>query len=152
MLMISWERFRLRLEEFLHDGQKMCWFLNVNWDVRLYEMWWNTWIDFLEMISEFWKTRNKDELQVIIVDNNSIHYTIDVLIECMKNWILLIPLPRYSPHLNPIEQLRKILKAYWRARFTNLNELIIWIKDYVCQNNFLGLIENYFFKFFSPNL
>ncbi len=152
ILMLPWERFRMRLEEFLHDWQKMCWFLNSDWDVKLYEMRWNSWIDFLEMLLEFKKTIKKDELQVIVIDNNAIHYTIEVLIECIKSWILLIGLPRYSPQLNPIEQLRKILKRYWRMKYSKLLDMISWIKEYTLSNNFHGLIENYLLKFFAPVL
>jgi len=152
ILMSKWERFRLKLKELLHEWQKMCWFLNNRWDTLLYEMWWNFWKHFLEVITKFWEETEKDELKIVIVDNNTIHFTIDVLLECLRNNVLLIKLPRYSPQLNPIEQLRKMVKRYWRMKYNELKSFIIWIKDYVKENNFIWLVKKYIIKFFATNL
>lgn len=51
---------------------------------------------------------------MIIVDNASIHHAKIVKSYCEDNKIYLVYLPPYSPNLNPIELLRKMIKKEFR--------------------------------------
>ena len=75
------------------------------------------------MLIDFDNQINKTKLKILIVDNNAIHFTINVLIECLKRNILIIPLPKYSPDLNPIEQLWRVLKRYIRAKYDKIEDM-----------------------------
>lgn len=147
--MIKWEKIRLKLEELLHEWFKICWFLSSKWESILQIMDWWKWDDFRDMIIDFDKNTNNDKLKVLIVDNNAIHFTINVLIECLKRNILIIPLPKYSPHLNPIEQLWRILKRYIRAKYDKIEDMMNWVLEFAKNNLFFWLVEKYKIKFLS---
>jgi transposase len=62
---------------------------------------------------------------VIVLDNASIHHSIDQ--DTLDRWLmehmaLLFHLPPYSPELNPIEIVWKHFKYHWRR-------LITWTKE-----------------------
>ena len=64
---------------------------------------------------------------VIVLDNAKIHQADDVAIACEILNIELIFLPTYSPDLNPIEDLWKIIKSVHYSRdYADLDELM-WI-------------------------
>mgnify|MGYP007057089628 CR=1 FL=1 len=84
ILMIKWEKIRLKLEELLHKWFKICWFLNSKWESILQIMNWWKWDDFRDMLIDFDNKTDKNKLKILIVDNNAIHFTINVLIESLK--------------------------------------------------------------------
>lgn len=64
---------------------------------------------------------------VIVLDNATIHRADDVKISCENLNIELVKLPEYSPDLNPIEDLWKIIKSItYSSKYNDLGELI-WI-------------------------
>ena len=82
------------------------------------------------------RERANKKFQIIFVDNYVIHFTIDVLKYCIENYILLIPLPKYSPDLNPIERLRRMLKRKVRAVYDDLNSLWEALQNTVKNSNY----------------
>ena len=78
----------------------------------------------------------KDEKPIVIVlDNAKIHKASDVEIACEILNIEFIFLPSYSPDLNPIEDLWKIIKrVVYTSYYTNVNELIDIILDEFYKN------------------
>ena len=78
----------------------------------------------------------KDEKPIVIVlDNAKIHKATDVGIACEILNIELIFLPSYSPDLNPIEDLWKIIKrVVYTAHYNDVHELIEIILDEFYKN------------------
>ena len=86
---------------------------------------------------------------VIVLDNAKIHQADDVAIACEILNIELIFLPKYSPDLNPIEDLWKIIKrVVYSSHYNNLKELIDIILDEFYKNvGNESLIENWIDEF-----
>ena len=78
------------------------------------------WEDFIFFLEELRKQEQKEWL-LVIVDNARIHHAKIVKAYCKDSKIHLVYLPPYSPDLNPIELLRKIMKKEFRK--------IQWIYD-----------------------
>ena len=80
---------------------------------------------------KYWITKNL----VIVLDNAKIHQADDVAIACEILNIELIFLPKYSPDLNPIEDLWKIIKrVVYSSHYKNEEELIEIILDEFYKN------------------
>ena len=87
-----------------------------------------------------------DEIPLVIVcDNAKIHTTEDVLIACEFLNIELIYLPPYSPDLNPIEDLWRIIKQKtYSTDYNSLAELITIVLDEFYKNiDDEGLVKNW---------
>lgn len=86
---------------------------------------------------------------VIVLDNAKIHQADDVAIACDILNIELIFLPTYSPDLNPIEDLWKIIKrVVYSSHYNNVEELIDIILDEFYKNvGKESLIENWVDEF-----
>ena len=70
---------------------------------------------------------NNEKEILLILDNAKIHHATDVKIACKILNIELMYLPEYSPDLNPIEDLWKIIKSVtYLDDYENLGELM-WI-------------------------
>lgn len=70
---------------------------------------------------------NDEKLILMVLDNAKIHHANDVKIACEILNIELMYLPEYSPDLNPIEDLWKIIKSVtYSSNYDNLDELM-WI-------------------------
>ena len=78
---------------------------------------------------------NDEKPMVIVLDNAKIHQATDVGIACEILNIELIFLPTYSPDLNPIEDLWKIIKrVVYTSHYTTKKELIDIILDEFYKN------------------
>ena len=98
------------------------------------------------MIEKEVNTFLKDEEQLVIIcDNAKIHTQKDVLRVCEFLNIQLIFLPPYSPDLNPIEDLWKIIKKeVYSANYDSLAELITIVLDEFYKNvDNKSLFENW---------
>lgn len=86
---------------------------------------------------------------VIVLDNAKIHQATDVEIACEILNIELVFLPKYSPDLNPIEDLWKIIKkVVYTSHYTNEEELIDIIVDEFYKNvGRESLVENWVEEF-----
>ena len=86
---------------------------------------------------------------VIVLDNAKIHKANDLAIACEILNIELIFLPKYSPDLNPIEDLWKIIKrVVYSSHYNNVEELIDIILDEFYKNvGKESLIENWVDEF-----
>jgi len=62
---------------------------------------------FIEYLKDFSK-QNPKELKIIIIDNAGFHSTKDIE---LPNNIALIPIPPYSPELNPAERVWQEIKS-----------------------------------------
>jgi len=151
ILMIKWKKIKLELEALLHDWFKICWFLDMAGKSILQIMKWGKGDDFRDMLIEFDNKKNNNKLKILIVDNYVIHFTINVLLEALKRKILIIPLPKYSPELNPIEQLWRILKREVRTKYKNLEDMKEWVLKFAKNNLFSWLVKNYWIKHISPD-
>ena len=99
--------------------------------------------------SDIYEILNNEKPIVIVLDNAKIHQADDVAIACEILNIELIFLPTYSPDLNPIEDLWKIIKrVVYSSHYKNEEELIEIILDEfyknVCKES---LIENWVEEF-----
>ena len=142
ILMIKWDKYKIPLEAKLHQWKKIAWYLSIDWKAEVYEMlWWkaNYYLDTLKLM----RKNNNKKLLIIFVDNYVIHFTIDILKFCIENMIALIPLPKYSPDLNPIERLWKALKRDTRMVYSKLDNMREWIKEI---NNYVASIFASLFK------
>ncbi len=71
------------------------------------------WDDFIAFLTELREQEQKEWI-LVIVDNARIHHAKIVKAYCEEKKIHLVYLPPYSPNLNPIELLRKIMKKEFR--------------------------------------
>lgn len=92
---------------------------------------------------------NKEERICLILDNYSTHRSKFIQEVAKILNITLIYLPTYSPHLNPIEQIWRILKRklkqYKLESEEFLNNKIIQIYDEIINNN--HVIDNWYEKY-----
>lgn len=92
---------------------------------------------------------NKEERICLILDNYSTHRSKFIQEVAKILNITLIYLPPYSPHLNPIEQIWRILKRklkqYKLESEEFLNNKIIQIYDEIINNN--HVIDNWYEKY-----
>lgn len=90
---------------------------------------------------------------VLIADNAKIHHAKDVKKVCEILNIELMHIPPYSPELNPIEDLWKIIKKnLYTKDYKDLNELIdIIIKEFYENASSNSLYKNWIDEFISSN-
>ena len=90
---------------------------------------------------------------VLITDNAKIHHAKDVKKVCEILNIELMHIPPYSPELNPIEDLWKIIKKnLYTKDYKDLNELIdIIIKEFYENASSNSLYKNWIDEFISSN-
>jgi hypothetical protein len=62
---------------------------------------------FINYLTDFSKQK-PDELKIIVIDNASFHSTKDII---LPENIVLLPIPPYSPELNPAERIWHWMKA-----------------------------------------
>lgn len=110
----SWlQKIRLKWFENLHNSRHILWFLRTDWKVYYSIRKWKKSNDFTYSLSRLLEN-DKSKYKIIIVDNASIHKSKKVKKYCEERNIILVYLPPYSPDLNPIEILRKIVKRKFR--------------------------------------
>lgn len=99
--------------------------------------------------SEIYELLQDEKPIIIVLDNAKIHQATDVEIACEILNIEFIFLPKYSPDLNPIEDLWKIIKrVVYTSHYTNEKELIDIIVDEFYKNvGRESLIENWVEEF-----
>ena len=99
--------------------------------------------------SKIFEILQEEKPIVIVLDNAKIHQANDVAIACEILNIELIFLPKYSPDLNPIEDLWKIIKrVVYSSHYNNMKELIDIILDEFYKNvGNESLIENWVDEF-----
>ncbi len=99
--------------------------------------------------SNIFEILNDEKPIVIVLDNAKIHQADDVAIACEILNIELIFLPKYSPDLNPIEDLWKIIKrVVYSSHYNNEEELVNIILDEFYKNvGKKSLIENWVDEF-----
>lgn len=110
----GWKQKRkLKWFENLHNSRHVFWFLRLDWKVYYSIRKWKKSKDFKYSI---WRMLEKDkaDYKIVIVDNAGIHKSKIVIKYCERRNVILVYLPPYSPDLNPIEILRKIMKRKLR--------------------------------------
>lgn len=153
ILMKQRERLNIKLEDKLHEWIKVSWFLGMNWKANLFKIQDKTWYSFKKSLIKLEDIENNsDFLTVVFVDNLSSHFTLDVLNECLKRKIMLIKFPAYSSELNPIEKLWKIWKNEVKMKFTHIDELWKHIQNYISNNSFSWLVDNFYRNYIWPSL
>lgn len=73
--------------------------------------------DITEVMEEIRKKNRKFKVIIIILDNARVHSADKVKKKCEKLGIYLVPLPVYSPDLNPIEFIWKSIKRVLSITF-----------------------------------
>ena len=65
---------------------------------------------------------------ILVLDNASIHDPVEIAAACERHGVVYLPLPKYSPHLNPEEHLFHYIKAHARkARSARITDVLTWI-------------------------
>ena len=112
----SWlEKIMLKWFENLHNSRHIFGFLGIDWKVYYSIRKWKKSNDFTYSLSRLLE-KDKSKYKIIILDNASIHKSKKVRKYCEERNIILVYLPPYSPDLNPIEIMRKIVKRKFRNR------------------------------------
>jgi putative transposase len=94
------------------------------------------------------REREPKEKMVVLVDNAKIHHAHATVDFCNANGITQIFLPPYSPDLNPIEQIWRILKKMaYKSAFRTLTEIIIRVANATNNRNFKGVLKQWTEKF-----
>lgn len=110
----AWNKpIRKKWKERRHDGISVSWVRWINGEFYYRTSEKKKWEDFISFLAELRK-QGKKEWILIIVDNARIHHAKIVKTFCEENKIQLVYLPPYSPNLNPIELLRKMIKKEFR--------------------------------------
>jgi len=102
-------KIKLKWVEMLHNSRSIFWFIRNDGQLRYSIRNKKKSKDFIYSLGRLCE-KDKTKYKIIIVDNASIHKSKKVNDYCRKKWIFLVYLPPYSPDLNPIEQLWKIVK------------------------------------------
>jgi len=109
---------------------------------------------FIEYLKDFSK-QNPKELKIIIIDNAGFHSTKNVE---LPNNIVLIPIPPYSPELNPAERVWQEVKSKISMKIydklENLENKVIDIINSFSKNDISSLtnypfIENAYSSIFN---
>ena len=114
VLSLSWNKpIRTNWKERRHQWLSMSWARRLDWKLIYQTSETKTWKDFLSLV---YKVRYEEEKEwlVLIVDNARIHRTKKLEEYCKNRKIVIVYLPPYSPDLNPIELLRKMIKREFR--------------------------------------
>jgi len=110
----KWKKpIRTKWKERRHDGLSVSWVRSLDGKLCYRTSKTKLWKDFIKLLYKV-KHKQKKKWIVLIVDNARIHRTKKLQKYCEERNILLVYLPPYSPDLNPIELLRKILKREFR--------------------------------------
>lgn len=104
---------RKKWKEKRHDGISVSGVRWINGEFYYKTSAWKKWEDFIAFLSWLRKEESKEWI-LLIVDNARIHHANSVKEYCEENKIKLVYLPPYSPNLNPIELLRRIMKKEFR--------------------------------------
>lgn len=121
VLVPAWEKaLRTNGKERRHDCLSVSWVRSLEGKLIYNSSKTKTWKDFLALIYKLRSLIKKKRI-ILIVDNASIHRAKKLKKYCEEHNIILVYLPPYSPDLNPIELLRRMLKKEFRK--------IQWIYD-----------------------
>lgn len=114
-------------------------FSPVNGDSFVYEIEGTTSEIFYEYLKAFSRYK-ASELKIIIIDNAGFHSLAKY--EIPDN-IKLIRIPPYSPELNPAEKIWAYIKqSYKNIVFENLENVKIWLHDFVRENLSKEVVES----------
>ena len=123
----KWEKAVGKLAEELHKWVNIIWSYDIEWrliyDIKKRK---NT-ESFLEHLKHLRKVEKKKWI-ILILDNASIHKTKKVRDYCKKNNIKLVYLPPYSPELNYIEKVWKMIKKEFGKIYWKYEDIKRWIK------------------------
>lgn len=103
--------------------------------------------DYIGFLSYLREQEPEDEM-VVIVDNAKIHHAHATVDFCNSNGITQIFLPPYSPDLNPIEQIWRILKKMaYKSAFRTLAEIVTRVDNATNNRNFKSVLKQWIEKF-----
>lgn len=128
VLCTAWNRpIRSNWKEKRHDGLSVSWVRRIDWKFYFKTSKSKKWEDFLSFVYQL-RAKENNERMILIVDNARIHHTKKLKEYCNKRKIILVYLPPYSPNLNPIEILRKMLKREYRKIQWKYENIKDWLK------------------------
>ena len=129
VLCMPWEKpVRTNGKEKRHDWLSVSWVRRIDGKFYYKTSKSKKWEDFLSFVYQL-RVREQKEWMILIVDNARIHRTKKIESYCEKNKIVIVYLPPYSPDLNPIEILRKMLKKEYRKIQRKYDDIREWIKE-----------------------
>lgn len=141
----SWEKpVRIKGKERRHDWLSVSWVRSLDGELHYRSSGTKTWKDFLSLL---YQVRHKEtkEWMIVIVDNARIHRTKALEQYCEKKKIIIVYLPPYSPDLNPIELVRKMIKKEFRKiqwMYDDIKKLVSIATKKVRNNISILSIEN----------
>lgn len=127
VLCMAWNKpIRNKWKEKRHDGLSVSWVRRTDGKFYYKTSKSKKWDNFLSFVYQL-RSKEEKERMVLVVDNARIHRTKKLKKYCSKRKIIIVYLPPYSPDLNPIELLRKMLKREYRKIQWKYDDIREWV-------------------------
>lgn len=123
VLCMKWQKpICTNWKEKRHDWISVSWARRLDWKFIYQTSKTKIWKDFISLLYKIRYEEDKERI-VMIVDNARIHRTKKLVEYCIDRKIIIVYLPPYSPDLNPIELLRRMIKREFRKIQRSIDDI-----------------------------